>query len=768
MTPRDASGARLAAGLRRAVVVLAAVYLLVLPQFATYPSFVAAWRAQAIDPEGFVAGPLAIVLVGLGLWLMPVLLLASWVAEGRIRLPHPALAAPAVLVIVGAAVSTAMASDKAAALVRAAEVAGVWAAAWALAQAIASPGERRFLLAALVTAGVLAAAVAIHQAFIGYPEARAAYLAGRREAMGIEPGTWIDTMYIERFTGGVQAAFAHPNVLAAMLTLAVFAGIGLALEKWTEVGGRGAWALGGLAVGAAIVCGVAIVLTQSRGAVAAVAVGAYWTLVAARVPRGRRRTVLLLAPLVLAAVALAVATQVDHPAVTSALTTLRYRLDYWRATLRVLAGGGHWATGVGLENFGHHYVEHKLARAPEEVADPHNLVLSVWSTLGLAGLAGLVSLAVVAVRAWRHRGEARGGSPHPPRDDVGTRGGYGEPPRDAPRVSLGGLLLPTLVLAGVPLVLVFILGEGFGVAAVAVMAFGLGLLPSEILRRLELPARPLRHLRTVAIVGLLAFVLQEQIGTAVLVPPAAWAMLVVLVVTLGPGGGAPQASAPGTPRRRSGQAPTRRAGEEGGPIGLPVRFVLILSAMALVFAYARLVIVPIAQERRLLEEASHGLDTYGAAPTRAAAEANPLAWEPAYLEARRWHRRALEAEGPAAAIDMEKALAAYGRVLARHPRHRGSYLAMADCYLALPGAGTDPDLLRAALGPLQQAARLYPTHIPTRLRVARVLDELGRRNEALEAYREVLRLEEAMPMRGRGLSERGRTEVRRRIEALGG
>jgi len=786
MRPLLPAGPTAAQWLRRAVVVIAAAYLLVLPQFSTYPSFVAAWRAQAIDPGAFVADPLAIVVVSLGLWLMPVLLVASWVAEGRLRLPHRALAIPAGLMVVGAVVSTAVASDKAGALVRAAEIAGLWAGGFALAQAIRSPGERRFLLAALVMAGVGSAAVAIHQAFIGFPQAQEAYLAGQREALGIEAGSWVDQMYQARFTGGVQAALGHPNVLAALLTLAVFVAIGLGFEKWAEVRRLGARILGVLAVASAVVCGVAIVLTQSRGAVAAVGVGAYWAVVAMWVPRGRRRVVLLILPLVLAALGLAVATQVDHPAVVSALATLRYRLDYWWATVHVLASDGHWATGVGLENFGHHYVQHKMAWAPEDVADPHNMFLSVWSTLGLAGLAALWLVWVIAVRSWRRRADdVRGGSPYPPRDAP-------------PAVGLPGLLVPTMLLAAAPFVLLFILGKGWGVVGAAVVAFGLGLLPAENPLRLEAAGRPMRRLRTVAIVGLLAFALQEQIGTAILEPPTLWAMLVVLVVTLGPGrgGNAPQAdadragrgsgrSAPSDVARspadeddrnafdsaapRSGQAlpvPARNA--PGRPIGLAVRFALILAAMALVFAHARLLIVPVAQERRLLRETSYGLDAFGVAPAVAAGKANPLAWEPAFFRAQLWHQQARQKKGPGAAIDLERAILAYRAVLEQHPRHRGVYLAMADCYLAMPGATTDPDLLEAARGCLESAAGLYPTHIPTRLRLARILDHLGRRPEALAAYREVLRLDGLMPMRGRGLTDEGRNQVRRRIQALSG
>ncbi len=811
MRPRLPSGPTAAGWLRRAVVVIAAAYLLVLPQFSTKTTFLVGVEGQP--------GPVATLLVGLGLWLMPVLLAASWAAEGRVRLPHPLLLAAAGLMVVGAAVSTAAAADKASALVRAAEVTGLWVGAVALAQALTDEGERRFLLAALVAAGVVSAGVAVYQAGIGWPRALDYFEAHREEVLagqGIEPGGWREQMFRERFFGGVQAALGHPNVLAAMLTLALLAAVGLGHEKWVRGGAGGARGFAGVAFLSAAVCAVGIALTQSRSALAAAAVGVYWLVVARKVRRRRLRVVLLALPLAVGAVGLAVAARVDHPAVASALRTLQYRIDYWRGTLCILAS--HWMTGVGLENFGSHYIEHKVPWSPENVADPHNMVLSVWSTLGVAGLAALVILWVTAVRAWWRGARAwssrdrKVAGTHEAQQAFGERDSLADGgPRhltmaartsrledaEAERgTSLSSLLAPTLALAAAPVVLLFLVGPAWGVAAAAGMAVLVGLLASEDPRRLAVPARPMDRLRTACIVGLLAFALQEQVGTAVLAPPTAWAMLVVLVVTLGgrpdragtgracpergaaesngsrspspaegraPSEGEPRPALPGAGAARTGRA--RAEAAPSRPLPIWMRFAFMLVAMGLCFAYARYLLVPVAQEGRMLEEAVRaGLDASGAAPARAAAEANPLAWEPAYLEAHLWRQRAAWRRGPRAAMDLERAVEAYRAALGRHPRLRQAHLAMADCYLGLPGAG--PDRLEAARAALQEAGRLYPTDVPTRLRLARVLDRLGRTQEAVAAYREVLRLDGLMPAADRRLSAERRAEVRRRLAAL--
>ncbi len=188
--------------------------------------------------------------------------------------------------------------------------------------------------------------------------------------------------------------------------------------------------------------------------------------------------------------------------------------------------------------------------------------------------------------------------------------------------------------------------------------------------------------------------------------------------------------------------------------------------MAFCFGYARLLIVPVAQERRMLKEARFSLDSFGVEPTREAARVNPLAWEPAFLRGALWHRRAAEAGGPVAAIHLERAIEGYRAALARHRRLRRAQVAIADAYLAMPGAERDPDLLAEARKALEAAAALYPTHIPTRLRLARVLDQMDRRREARAEYEEVLRLDRLMPMAGRRLSNETRAEVEARVRAL--
>ncbi|KPJ75505.1 MAG: hypothetical protein AMS14_03445 [Planctomycetes bacterium DG_20] len=193
----------------------------------------------------------------------------------------------------------------------------------------------------------------------------------------------------------------------------------------------------------------------------------------------------------------------------------------------------------------------------------------------------------------------------------------------------------------------------------------------------------------------------------------------------------------------------------------------MLAAMAVCFLYVRQLILPVGREYALLRIAGWDRAAFdGDEPLRAAAEANPLAWEPHVFRAQAWRREAAAEEGAAAAVHLERAIQGYRDALARHPRLRRAYLELVACYLAPNGADQDPDALAAARGCLEEAARLYPTHIPTRLRLAAVLDRLGESAAALEAYREVLRLDRLMPEPRLRLGDEARGRVRTRVREL--
>lgn len=89
----------------------------------------------------------------------------------------------------------------------------------------------------------------------------------------------------------------------------------------------------------------------------------------------------------------------DREVLAQAPRSLRFRLQYWSGTSQVIQERWLWGTGPG--NFRPHYLKHKLPEASEEIADPHNLVLDVWTSGGLIGLLGLAWTIAAAVQVAR-------------------------------------------------------------------------------------------------------------------------------------------------------------------------------------------------------------------------------------------------------------------------------------------------------------------------------------------------------------------------------
>ena len=91
----------------------------------------------------------------------------------------------------------------------------------------------------------------------------------------------------------------------------------------------------------------------------------------------------------------------DWKVVSEAPKSLSYRLQYWRGTAGILRE--HPILGAGPGNFRQHYLKYKLPESSEEIADPHNMLLDIWSSGGLIALAGFAGFVVCALRARSNR-----------------------------------------------------------------------------------------------------------------------------------------------------------------------------------------------------------------------------------------------------------------------------------------------------------------------------------------------------------------------------
>jgi tetratricopeptide (TPR) repeat protein len=249
-------------------------------------------------------------------------------------------------------------------------------------------------------------------------------------------------------------------------------------------------------------------------------------------------------------------------------------------------------------------------------------------------------------------------------------------------------------------------------------------------------------------------------------------MLVLVVVTMGSGARVPLAACQPVPSdaRTGGQAASRQAtarlpcqgGTQSGQaaggvaIGSAAKFLLMLVAMAMVFGYVRWVLVPVLRERALINLSQEYDDLFEHDEVlRAAAEANPLAWEPDMLRGVDWQRTAMRGHGPDVSIAYERAAEAYAAAIARQPALREAYLYRARC-LAPEDATVSPEAMQAALECLASAVRLYPAGTMEHLQLARMLERLGRPRQALEEYRRTVDLDDRMPAEFRRLTPEGR------------
>jgi O-antigen ligase len=206
-------------------------------------------------------------------------------------------------------------------------------------------------------------------------------------------------------TGGVigdqtfraKGPYPHPNNLALYLErIALLAGgMALALGRWRS----------GLTV-AAVLVGVGVAVTFSRGALLALVAGGALALLIVR-PRWGWRIYGAAVVVGLALFALVAEGRLFATGSGGAEST---RILIWRSSLR-MAQDHPW-TGVGLDQFYYQYMLRYVSPAgwPERyTSHPHNAILDVWLSLGVLGL--MVFAALAALIGWRIVGLVRRSGP---------------------------------------------------------------------------------------------------------------------------------------------------------------------------------------------------------------------------------------------------------------------------------------------------------------------------------------------------------------------
>lgn len=521
------------------------------------------------------------------------------------------------------------------------------------------------------------------------------------------------------------ASFLGPNQLAGFLVLLLPVLAGYARDARVRWPAAAALGLGLVALG----------LTGSLGGWVALAAGAA-AFAALALTRTRGRKAVLLAGGAAAALGLLLvaATPLLEKAAGKS-HSLYVRRVYWQAAAKVIARAP--IAGVGLDNFREHYFQVK-SDVPQEAMHAHNDYLQLWAETGAIGLLAFLALLALGLR----RALTREALPPPP--------ATADPP---------GWLVPAAAAAAFAGLMLLAIHDAD--ALVTWLVVGGAWIGFHLLMRRAAPAEGLPWTRLGAAAGLVALLVHMTVDFDLYELGLAMTLVLALALVALLGGRAAEVRLP--------RAVCAAAAATLALVALPL----------LLWATPR----ALAAEQEL-DDARRGARN-AVELTLAAQRHNPFDAEAYELHARArmgvWARE--KAEGsPAEGIvlqSMENAIALRPFSSPLHAKKAHFHREFRRFYLGLKGGmlaeGMAREHLRLALLHQQRAVDLYPTHAPIRYGLARLLDDDARPAEALDHYREALRLsglaaKERYPLQRLQLDPVGRARclvrIGRRAEAV--
>ncbi len=280
--------------------------------------------------------------------------------------------------------------------------------------------ESRAVAAALCATAVAVSTYGLYQSEFELESLRRQFVENPQavmQAAGVvaEPGSSEYQQFENRLLRSTEpfATFGLANSLAGYIVGPLVIGLGLLLSSFAIGKQSGPqsdlnapkrlwWArlLAMIPIG---IVGLTLMLTKSRSAFGAFCIGllllGLWL-----GPKIKLKVALIVGLAVLVLIvgvggALYLRGDLDREVFTQTTLSLNYRIQYWEGTWRTLVGEDHlldqyglerpWLTGFGPGNFRAPYRRHKLVTSSEDIADPHNLVLEVWSTAGILGVLAL-------------------------------------------------------------------------------------------------------------------------------------------------------------------------------------------------------------------------------------------------------------------------------------------------------------------------------------------------------------------------------------------
>lgn len=319
---------------------------------------------------------------------------------------------------------------------------GLGASFFLLRQLLRTRDDGRRLIHLMLAAAVMLAGLGIWQHYVELPELVAKYedLAGRLAEnpsdlktrqelaeLGVPQTSTARALWENRLKSTEPfATFALANTLAGFLAAWLFVGLdaGGIGRLFSHIRPRFTWKLAARWA-ALVLVAYCLVLTKSRTAWAGFLAGIFLWMAVLHLGNQResagpeakdgdsqtdektsRRWWILGAGVgglgILLFVIAAVSGGFDRQVLSEAPKSLNYRLQYWTGAGQVVKE--HPWLGTGPGNFRQHYLKHKLPESSEEIADPHNWILDLWTSGGLLALLGFLGLIVLVIpKAGRSR-----------------------------------------------------------------------------------------------------------------------------------------------------------------------------------------------------------------------------------------------------------------------------------------------------------------------------------------------------------------------------
>jgi O-antigen ligase len=362
------------------------------------------WEASpGGSPRGLEPGPATALMFDLLAAIPALLVLFRRVVDRDYRLHFRVSPLLLLGLAVWAVLSTGWSADRFAAAVVSCHFFAAACLLWAMSQLVRSAD--RFRIVSALCFGLLLVLVTqtVMYKFVEGPETARFFKdnqASFQREQGTDPNSLKAKMMEHKvLSGEVISFFKSPNSLAAVGVLLFFGCCGLGVQKIVDGEPREWLLLSAIAAGSLVWI---LLMARSKTSAATPFIGLAILAVFA-VARGRIRTHFRLAYLAgVGLVVFAMIAVIGHGLYHHGLfpghfsNSLDFRWKYWVASGRMFTD--HPWIGVGWDNFGLHYLAHRLPEAAEEISDPHNLLVRFFTELGAVG--GILCIAWLLRLAW--------------------------------------------------------------------------------------------------------------------------------------------------------------------------------------------------------------------------------------------------------------------------------------------------------------------------------------------------------------------------------